>query len=70
MNSLQQAIHDNNINQLRLMLELGYNPNAESKRWKSPLMEALLACNEEAARLLLDYGAHTGGLIFRLIYYE
>jgi len=57
MNPLQQAIRDNNINELQLLLDLGYDVNAKDNKGETPLFEAVRHGKIEIGRLLIKNGA-------------
>lgn len=53
------AIKKGNITALRALLDLGLNPEIKSSEGTTLIAEAVKQRNEEAANLLLDYGAST-----------
>lgn len=62
MNPLLQAIQENKFNQLRLLLDLGYDPNVKDEDDGSMvLFVAAGEGHEEGVRLLLEYGAEVNG---------
>jgi ankyrin repeat protein len=69
--SLISAIQNNNLNQLKLLLELGHDPNGVVQTpiegEQSPLAIAYKQDRFECAKLLFAYGAHPDHDVFREI---
>lgn len=59
MNILEKAIHDNNLHQLKLLLDLGYNINEINDYGETMLHIAIKeACSIEIIELLYSFGAN------------